>query len=239
MKEVLFDIFNRMLDRYGPQSWWPGDTWFEVMVGAVLTQAASWTNVEMAIASLKAAEALSPEAIRRIEELELARLIYPSGYYNSKARKLKALAYYMGQRFNDDIRAMSEVCSETLRAELLGVYGIGEETADDILLYAVGKPAFVIDNYTRRMFHRLGLAPERMSYPAYSAIFTENLPQDRELYSEYHALIVRHAKDFCRKAPVCDGCCLLDVCPTGKAAIAGIGISLDFPDGLTPRLAFM
>ena len=153
--EKLLDIYRRMLERYGPQHWWPGDTRFEIMVGAVLTQAAAWSNVEMAIANLVAANALSPEAIRNLSQEELARLVYPSGYFNSKARKLKALVEYLGQRFDDDLDAMALEDGDVLRAELLEVYGIGEETADDILLYAVGKPAFVVDGYTRRVFYRL------------------------------------------------------------------------------------
>ncbi|MCH8205985.1 MAG: endonuclease III domain-containing protein [Chloroflexi bacterium] len=223
----LLDVYDRMLRSYGPQQWWPGDTPFEVMVGAILTQAASWSNVRKAISNLKDAGALSPEAIRRMSTDELARLVYPSGYYNSKARKLKALVEYLGLRFDDDIDSMSCEDAEELRDELLSVYGIGEETADDILLYAVGKPAFVIDAYTRRVFSRLGLAPERDSYARYRSLFTEALPSDRELFAEYHALIVRHGKELCRKRPLCAGCCLLSLCPTGQALEAQGDPSVD------------
>ena len=219
-RQALTDIYERMLARYGPQHWWPGDTWFEVMVGAVLTQAAAWTNVEKAISNLVDAGALSPRAIREVGQGELAQLVYPSGYFNSKARKLKALAEYLGRRFNDDIDAISRVETEVLRAELLEVYGIGEETADDILLYAVGKPAFVIDNYTKRVFSRLGLAPEKGPYSAYRSLFMDLLPADVSLYSEYHALVVRHANEVCKKRPLCEGCCLLAVCPTGRSMAA-------------------
>ena len=220
LRDLLLDIYDRMLRRHGPQHWWPGDTPFEVMVGAILTQAASWSNVRKAISNLKDADALSPEAIRSMSTEELARLVYPSGYYNSKARKLKALAAYLGQRFDDDPNSMSREDPEELRQELLGVYGIGEETADDILLYAVGKPAFVIDAYTRRVFSRLGLAPDQGSYGNYRSLFTETLVHDREIFAEYHALIVRHGREVCRKRPLCEACCLREVCPTGRGLTA-------------------
>ena len=155
-RERLLDIFRRMSARYGPQGWWPGDTPFEVMVGAVLTQATSWTNVEKALANLKAADALSPSGIRFLDESDLARLIYPSGYYNAKARKLRALVDYLGRRFDDDLDAMAREEMGSLRAELLGVYGIGEETADDILLYALRMPSFVVDSYTKRVLFATG-----------------------------------------------------------------------------------
>ena len=208
-----------MLSRYGPQHWWPGDTWFEVMVGAVLTQAAAWTGVEKAIANLKDVGVLSPQALRDIDQRELATLIYPSVYYNAKARKLKALVEFLGGRFNDDLGGMRAMDVGELRAELLNVHGIGEETADDILLYAVGEPAFVIDAYTRRVFSRLGLAPEKGPYSDYRALFMDHLPADAELMAEYHALIVRHGKDVCRPEPACEGCCLLELCPTGKSVV--------------------
>ena len=219
LEDSLLDIYGLMLERYGAQNWWPGETPFEMMVGAVLTQAAAWTNVEKAISNLIAADALSAHAIRSIKQEELAKLVYPSGYYNSKARKLKALAEYLGRRFDDDLDAMQNEDVSTLRAELLGVYGIGEETADDILLYALSKPTFVVDNYTRRIFHRLGLAPEKGSYSIYRSMFMDNLPAGQELFGEYHALIVRHGKEVCKKRPACEGCCLLEVCPTGKATL--------------------
>ena len=217
--EALLDIYDRLLERYGPQHWWPAETRLEVMVGAVLTQAAAWTNVERAIASLRAADALSPRAIREMDPEQLARLIYSSGYFNAKARKLKALMEYLGLRFDDDVEAMAGVDLETLRAELLDVHGIGEETADDILLYALGKPVFVVDGFTRRLFFRLGLAPATGGYALYSRMFTESLPPDPDLFGEYHALIVAHAKSACRKTPLCHTCCLLDLCPTGEANV--------------------
>jgi endonuclease-3 related protein len=216
----LEGLYDLLLGRYGPQHWWPADSRFEMMVGAVLTQSAAWTNVEKAIDNLKAAGKLSAEAIRATPQDELATLVYPSGYYNAKARKLKALAEYLGQRWGDDIDAMARAELADLRAELLAVHGVGEETADDILLYALGKPVFVIDAFTRRLIDRLGLAPAEGRYSAYRALFMDRLAPDAGVYGEYHALIVRHAKEACRKtAPLCGGCVLQEVCPTGRGEI--------------------
>ena len=215
MTNTLLDIYRLLLDSHGPQHWWPGDSPFEVMVGAVLTQAAAWTNVEKAIANLKDAGALSPNALRAMPVEELASLLYPVGYYNSKAKKLKALVEYFGDRYNDDLDPMARVDVLTLRTELLGVYGIGEETADDILVYAVGKPAFVIDAYTRRICVRLGLSTERASYRELQNLFVDNLPPDVQLFNEYHALLDRHGKEVCKKEPLCRECVLQDICPYG------------------------
>jgi len=225
LSETLTDVYRRLLERYGPQHWWPAESRFEVMVGAVLTQSAAWHNVEQAIFRLKAAGALTPAAIRSTPQEELASLVYSSGYYNAKARKLKALARYLGERFDDDIDAMSREAPASLRAELLDVHGIGEETADDILLYAAGAPVFVIDAFTRRLVDRLGIAPPEASYSGYQALFEEALPAAAEMFGEYHALIVAVVKDACRKEPRCAGCCLLEVCPTGKARAAARGPS--------------
>ena len=213
----LQDIFDRMLSRYGEQHWWPADTPFEMMVGAVLTQATAWTNVELAIARLKDAAVLSPAAIRSMDIETLASLIYSSGFYNAKAQRLKALVAYLGETYDDDIEAMRSEGGAKLRRELLGVKGIGEETADAILLYALGKPSFVIDAYTRRLISRLGIAPNSEAYSAYQKLFSDNLQQDTTMFAEYHALIVQHGKEACRKTPVCEGCCLRSVCPTGRA----------------------
>ncbi len=210
-------VYERLLDAYGPQSWWPAEGLFEVMVGAILTQSAAWSNVEKAIARLKAASKLSPSAIRGTPAEELASLIYSSGYYNAKARKLKALAAYLGERFGDDIDAMRSCDTQSLRAELLAVHGIGNETADDILLYALDKPVFVIDAYTRRLLSRLGVADEKEPYAQHQKLFMDELPTDAAMFAEYHALIVTHAKVSCRKSPECEGCALLDLCPTGQA----------------------
>ena len=217
-RDMLRDVQRRLLRQYGPQHWWPADSPFEVMVGAVLTQSTSWTNVEKAVDSLKAADALSPQAIRRLSHEELARTIYSAGFHNSKARKLKAMAEYLGDRFDDDLDSMKRVDPAELRAELLGVYGIGDETADSILLYALDMPSFVIDAYTRRLFSRIGIVPERDTYGAYQRLFEDSLERDPRTFDEYHALIVTHGKSVCRKRPVCRGCCLLEICATGRAS---------------------
>ncbi len=217
---MLLSIYADLLKSYGPQRWWPADTPFEVMVGAILTQATSWVGAAKAIARLKTAGALSPSAIRDMDTDTLAGLIHASVYSNSKARRLKELAAYIGSRFGDDLDAMSSQETDILREELLDVYGIGDETADAILLYAVGKPAFVIDAYTMRLFSRLGLAPERRSYSAHREMFTATLPEDQPLFAEFHALIVRHSIEVCRRRrPECGRCCLLRICPTGKEVV--------------------
>ena len=206
-----------MLKAYGPQHWWPAETRFEVMVGAVLTQAVSWTNVEKAVSNLKSAGALSPDGLRETPSDTLAGLIHSTGYYNAKAQKLKALAEYLGRRFGDDLDAMAREPLATLRAELRSVHGIGEETADDILLYALDRPVFVIDAMTQRLLFRLGLAPETGTYASYQSIFASHLPPEAELFKEYHALIDHHGSEVCKRSqPLCRDCCLLEVCPTGR-----------------------
>ncbi|MEE9202835.1 MAG: hypothetical protein V3U31_06555 [Dehalococcoidia bacterium] len=211
--ETLREVYDRLLARFGPQHWWPGDTPWEVMVGAVLTQSVSWGNVERAIDNLKAASALSPHALRRLPIEELARLIRPTAYYNTKARKLKALVQLTGSAGDDLGRLFSGDTSE-LRDRLLGVYGIGEETADSILLYAAGRPVFVIDAYTRRILGRMELARPTAPYQELQRLFTDHLSADAALYNEYHALLVHLGKEVCRK-PACGGptCPLSDMCP--------------------------
>lgn len=220
LRDRLLDVYDRLLKQHGHQHWWPEDTEFEMMAGAVLTQASAWANVRKALSNLAEAGALTPHGIRSLPQEELAQLVYPSGYFNQKARKLKALAEYLGTRFHDDLEAMAQEDADALRVELLRVHGIGEETADDILLYALGKAAFVVDNYTKRILSRLGLAPEKGSYTAYRTLFMANLPPERGLFAEYHALIVRHGKEVCRKLPACEVCSLLELCPTGKSMTA-------------------
>lgn len=213
LTHALQEIYRRLYERYGPQHWWPGEEPFEVMVGAVLTQSAAWVNVERAIANLKAAGALNPRTLREIPLPDLARLIRPSGYFNAKARKLKALVEWLEKSCGDDLDRLFSRDMAGLRRELLGVYGIGEETADSILLYAASKPSFVIDAYTHRILHRLGLADDKASYAGLQELFTARLPRDVPLYNEYHALLVRHGKTTCkRRNPACSSCCLGDLC---------------------------
>ncbi|MBM3944819.1 MAG: endonuclease [SAR202 cluster bacterium] len=218
MRSKLLEVYQLLLGQYSPQHWWPSDTPFEMMVGAILTQSAAWTNVEKAIANLKKEDALSPSAIRALPEPELAQLVRPSGYYNAKARKLKAMASFLWEEYGDDPRGLRED-GELLREKLLKVYGIGEETADDIALYVGGIATFVVDAYTRRLVLRLGVFSEDKPYETYRRLFMENLPADVAMFGEYHALIVRHAKEACRKtAPRCGGCVLRRICDFGKSS---------------------
>ena len=222
LDERLMDVYLRMLARYGPQSWWPGDSPFEVIVGAILTQSAAWTGVERAIDNLKAAGVLSPAALRAVPIEDLAVLIRPSVYFNAKSLKLRAFVEHLGERYDDDLDAMFRQDVDALRRELLSIHGIGEETADDILLYAAGKPVFVIDAYTRRILGRLGITPAVDRYEAYQALFMDSLPRDSGLFNEYHALLDRHGVEACHKSsPLCEPCCLLAVCPTGAATVEG------------------
>jgi len=208
---------------YGPQHWWPAGEPFEVMVGAILTQSAAWGNVEKAIANLKGAGVLSPQGIRRLPLAELAEIIHPSGYYNAKAKKLKSLAHWLGENCGDDLSQLFATDTGRLRKQLLSIHGIGPETADSIILYAAGKPVFVIDAYTRRILNRIGLAPVDNGYDAYQAFFMENLPTDVRLFNEYHALLVCLAKDVCRRRqPLCTECCLDDICPCLVEVDAGL-----------------
>ncbi|MSQ13370.1 MAG: hypothetical protein EXR47_04410 [Dehalococcoidia bacterium] len=216
----LLEVYRRLYDTYGPQHWWPGETPFEVCIGAILTQAASWSNVEKGLANLKDAGVFSVKALRETPQHELAQLLYPCGYYNAKARKLKAFVDHLGERYSDDLGAFLARPAEALRDELLGVHGIGEETADDIVLYAAGQPSFVVDAYTRRLLARLGLADSTWPYERRRALFMDALPRDAALFNEYHALIVRHGKERCRKRePLCEGCPLLGVCAEGSVRL--------------------
>ena len=210
--ETLTEIYQRLFERYGPQRWWPGDSPFEVMLGAILTQSASWQNVEKAISNLKKAGKMSPLALRNIPTDELTQLIHPAGYYNAKALKLKALVNWLSASCGDDLDRLFATDTDTLRQHLLAIHGIGPETADSILLYAGNKPVFVIDAYSRRIFSRLGLTSENDSYPVYQALFMNNLPENTQLFNEYHALLVQLGKKACRKQPVCDNCCLFLIC---------------------------
>ncbi len=212
VKQQLQDIYHRLFTTYGPQHWWPAEEPFEVMVGAILTQSAAWLNVEKAIANLKAAGMLTPRALRQLSLPEIATLIHPCGYYNTKARKLRSLAHWLGECCQDDLAGLFHHSAEWLREQLLSVYGIGEETADSIILYAAGKAVFVIDAYTRRIIDRLGLAPDNRSYAAYQALFRDNLPADARLFNEYHALLVCLGKSVCRSRPLCPQCCLSNMC---------------------------
>lgn len=212
---VIPGVYRLLYKRYGPQRWWPGDTRFEIIVGAILTQNTAWTNVEKAILNLKRAGALaSPAAMRRLPASRLARLIRPAGYYNVKAKRL---ANFLGALRGDhglSLRSLARRSTEDLRGWLLAVNGIGPETADSILLYAFGRPVFVVDAYTKRIFSRIGYCAPDAAYHDVQRLFAGLLPEDALLFNEYHALIVRLGKEACRTSPKCA------LCPVGEGKIA-------------------
>ncbi len=202
-------VFDLLLGRYGRQGWWPGESPFEVMIGAILTQNTAWSNVERAINNLKQAGALSLQGLLELPMERLAELIRPSGYFNVKAARLQNFCIFL--RDSGGEAALREMESDTLRTLLLEVKGVGPETADDMLLYAFERPVFVIDAYTRRLFTRLGMASGEEGYEQLRHGFEAVLGEDVDLYNEYHALIVRHAKEACSTKPNCSTCCL-EVC---------------------------
>ncbi|MBW2064447.1 MAG: endonuclease III domain-containing protein [Deltaproteobacteria bacterium] len=196
-----------MSAHFGPQHWWPGETEIEIIVGAVLTQNTNWKNVEKAIKRLKEKNLLSIEAIHSLPTQVLAEVIRPAGYYNVKAKRLKNLIHFIVERYGEDITVFLNEETEKLRQGLLSVRGIGEETADSILLYAAARPVFVIDAYTFRILSRHGMVAEQSSYSELQSFFMDHLPEDRGLYGEFHALIVRTGKEFClSRGPRCPIC---------------------------------
>lgn len=203
----LMMIYRQLLGRYEAQHWWPGETPFEVMVGAVLTQNTAWSNVEKAIDNLKGLDALNLESLLTMPPDSLAAQIRPAGYFNVKTKRLLNLCRFLQQ--NPGLEVLD---TDELRARLLSIHGIGPETADDILLYAFDRPVFVIDAYTRRLFGRLGLIVHDCGYESLRAGFEAALQNDSSLFSEYHALIVVHAKVHCRTKPVCVSCPLSEQC---------------------------
>lgn len=215
-RPALLDLYQLTLDRYGPRHWWPAKTPFEVAVGAILTQAVAWRNVETAIARLEGAGMMSAQAIASADPERLAELVRPAGYYRAKARKLRALSGHIVERYGGRIEAMAARPLEELRPELLGIYGVGRETADAILLYAVGLPSFVVDAYTFRVFGRLGHWPDVFSKPSYEgvrAFFQKRLQAETALYNDFHAQIDRIGHTFCLKTtPRCHECPLEIAC---------------------------
>ncbi|MFA5090308.1 MAG: endonuclease III domain-containing protein [Candidatus Omnitrophota bacterium] len=206
-KKRLISIYRRLYAYFGPQHWWPAETPFEVMVGAILTQNTSWLNVEKAIAALKQKRLLSPKKLYKISRVNLASLIRPTGYYNIKAERLKEFLGFLFKRYKADIKRLSLADTAGLRRELLEIKGIGQETADSILLYALGKPVFVIDAYTKRALARHHLIKEGASYEEVQGLFMGSLKPQVRLFNEYHALWVRLGKEFCLKNDRrCEGC---------------------------------
>lgn len=211
----LLEAYRRMLDAFGPQRWWPGDSPFEIAVGAVLVQNTAWRNVERAIENLRDEGLMSPRAMYAIERDELAELIRPAGYYQVKARRLRNLLEFIVEEFDGSLDDMFATAPNALRERLLAIHGIGPETADAILLYAGGLPSFVVDTYTHRILARHGWIGYEADYPEIKDFFESTLPVDVPLYNEYHALLVRVGKDFCKRGgPKCAGCPLAELLPS-------------------------
>lgn len=208
IRNILNQIYEKLYSAFGPQHWWPGDTQIEIMVGAILTQNTNWGNVEKAINNLKAAKKLSVKALLEISQEELAILIKPAGYYNIKAKRLKNFINFLRQEYRGNLKEMEKETLPKLREKLLSVNGVGPETADSILLYAFNKPVFVIDAYTKRVCTRHKLAPEDVDYLHLQKLFMDNLPHNAKMFNEYHALIVRLAKEYCKTTPHCANCIL-------------------------------
>ena len=223
-KAFLLDVYNRLWLSFGPQHWWPGETKFEIIIGAILTQSTNWSNVSKAIDNLKRAGLLDPQALSAVPDEYLAQLIRPSGYYRVKARKLRAFLTMLADNCAGDLDRLLALDTPALRRLLLATHGIGPETADAILLYAAGRPLFVVDAYTRRIFSRLGACSAACRYDHLQALFTDNLPPDAPTFNEYHALLVRLGKAACAKsAPHCSLCPLQQICPTGARSLSPAG----------------
>jgi len=214
MNNTLLSIYRRLYTHFGPQHWWPADTPFEVIIGAILTQGVNWKNVEKAIGNLARAGALDPDRLAALPEEELAELIKPSGYYRVKAKKIKSFLAFLRDRYDNDLAQLFAVPLAQLRPQLLKIWGIGPETADSILLYAGGYPSFVVDAYTRRIMSRLGLVSADIRYEELRSLFQEHLPPDPKLFNEFHALFVSLGKDYCQKTNPAAG-----LVPSGKCVL--------------------
>ena len=206
MAEKLALIYKKLFAAFGPQHWWPGKTPFEVAVGAILTQNTNWSNVEKAIANLKKDKVLNPSALHDMSHARLASLIRPAGYFNIKAGRLKNFISFLINEYHGSMSRMKKEDLRSIRKRLLAVNGIGPETADSIMLYALEKPVFVIDAYTKRVLSRHNILEHNTSYDAFQGLFHSKLREDISLFNEYHALFVRLAKEYCRTKPLCAGC---------------------------------
>ncbi|UCC97643.1 MAG: endonuclease III domain-containing protein [Phycisphaerales bacterium] len=204
--KTLMEIYELLYEAFGAQHWWPGETPFEIITGAILTQNTSWANVERAIANLKSAGRLSPEALHHIEPARLAELIRPAGYYNIKAKRLRSFLGWLFDNYAGNPANLESVGTAQLRQELLAIKGVGPETADSILLYALNRCIFVVDAYTARIAVRHGLIDPDADYEQLRELFESNLAPDRQLFNEYHALLVRTGKEFCKPKARCPGC---------------------------------
>ncbi len=212
-------VFEQLLDSFGPQHWWPGNSPLEVMVGAVLVQNTNWKNVERALENLRASDALDASRILALDEQQLQQLLRPAGYYRLKARRLRSLMQFFVERYDGSIEQMGRVRQQELRKQLLAVHGIGPETADAILLYALDKPAMVVDTYTHRVFARHGWVAFEADYHQLQAHLMSELPEDVSTYNELHALLVQVGKSYCGKVPRCEECPLVDMLPKGGVCI--------------------
>jgi len=206
INQKLTEIYNLLLRHFGEQNWWPGDTGFEIVIGAILTQNTNWANVERAINNLKAEFLLKPQSIYEMQISKLQELIRPAGYYKVKAKRLKNFMNWLFQKHNGSIPELEQIDTQQLRAELLEIKGIGRETADSILLYALDREVFVVDAYTARVAVRHELIEPQLDYEQLQELFQSNLPKDVKLFNEYHALLVKVGKEFCRPKPKCPGC---------------------------------
>ncbi len=204
--KILVEMYERLLRAVGPRHWWPGESPFEVIVGAILTQNTSWSNVEKAIDNLKKAGILSAPGMRGVDRDELAQVIKPSGFYRLKAKRLKRFVDFLYEEFDGDVNRMRSQDRGSLREKLLKVDGIGPETADSIILYALGEPIFVVDAYTKRIFSRHKLISENWSYEEVQGMVMGELGRDVGIYNEFHALLVFLGKHWCRRVPRCGGC---------------------------------
>lgn len=205
-RQTLLDFYNRLYERYGPQSWWPGETPFEIVVGAILTQNTNWKNVEKAIFNLKNAGCLTPDKLHSLPIGELAELIRPAGYFNIKAQRLKSFLDWLFAKHDGTLDSLAELPASVLREQLLAIKGIGPETADSICLYAFKKPIFVVDAYTARIFGRHGMIEAPSGYERIQELFHAELEPNAALFNEFHALIVRVGKEHCKRKPACEGC---------------------------------
>jgi len=205
--QLITEMYDAMSAALGPSDWWPGDTPFEIAIGAILTQNTNWKNVEKAIDNLKNSKMLSPEAMHALAPKELAELIRPAGYYNIKTKRIRNFLEFLNAEADYDFESLKIQDLDELRPKILKVNGVGPETADSILLYALEKPTFVIDTYTFRLMDRHGQVWEDMNYHELQSLFMDALPEDVAVYNEYHALIVRIGKGWCKKkAGLCDTC---------------------------------
>ena len=202
----LLKIYQKLYNAIGPRHWWPGDSPFEVIMGAILTQNTSWKNVETAIKALKENNLLDPAKILKVDEGILANTIKSSGFFNVKAKRIKNFIRFLFENYQGSLEKMFSENLTPLREKLLKINGIGPETADSILLYAGGKPVFVVDAYTKKILLRHNLISKSAGYSEIQALFMENLEKDVRMFNEYHALLVYVGKYFCKRIPGCENC---------------------------------